>query len=119
MLNSALLYSSAFALQNSTMTNNSSNATNGGADIETAGTKTNPTESTFPKASGTTIGFVQELGSWLKHHQGLLQAILTWLILCVPGNIVTLVLYFKLHSESDMKADEVCMCNCVFLIFNF
>ena len=109
------LYYSAFALQISTMTNNSSNATNGGADIETAGTKTNPTETTFPKASGTTIGFVQELGSWLKHHQGLLQAILTWLILCVPGNIVTLVLYFKLHSESDMKADEVC----VFLMFSF
>ena len=109
------LYSLAFALQISTMTNNSSNATNGGADIETAGTKTNPTETTFPKASGTTIGFVQELGSWLQHHQGLLQAILTWLILCVPGNIVTLVLYFKLHSESDMKADEVC----VFLIFSF
>ena len=101
------------------MTNNSSNNTNGGAGIETD-TKKNPTETAFlPKASGTTIGFVQELGSWLKHHQGLLQAILTWLILCVPGNIVTLVLYFKLHSESDMKADEVCMCNCVFLIFNF
>ena len=93
------------------MTNNSSNDTNGGAGIETAGTKTNPTVETtltFPEASSTTIGFIQELVSWFKHHQGLLQAILAWFILCVPGNIVTLVLYFKLHSESDLKAEEVC-----------
>ena len=36
--------------------------------------------------------------SWIKSHQVFIQALLVWGVLCLPGNIVTLILYDQVNS---------------------
>ena len=36
--------------------------------------------------------------SWIKSHQVFIQALLVWGVLCLPGNIVTLILYDFVNS---------------------
>ena len=52
------------------------------------------------KPSWSTINFGQGIFSWLKNHQVLLQAIFVWILICLPGNVVTLVFYVRLHYYS-------------------
>ena len=46
-----------------------------------------------------TIELCEIVLSWIKDHQVLLQAIFVWMIICLPGNIVTFVLYLQLHHQ--------------------
>ena len=46
-----------------------------------------------------TIELCEIVLSWIKDHQVLLQAIFVWMIVCLPGNIVTFVLYLQLHHQ--------------------
>jgi hypothetical protein len=46
--------------------------------------------------------------AWIKSHQVFLQAVVVWLALCLPGNIVTLVLYQRVNNDSS-TANEVCL----------
>ena len=65
-------------------------------------TGTETEDQTLPstKPSWSTIDFGQGIFSWLKNHQVLFQAILVWIIICLPGNVVTLAFYVRLHYYS-------------------
>ena len=55
-----------------------------------------------------TIEFCGIIVSWIKDHQVLLQAIFVWMIICLPGNIVTFVLYLQLHNQhQDLTQNQV------------
>lgn len=41
------------------------------------------------------------LFNWIKSHQALIQAIVALLILCLPGNLVTLTLYRQIHNAAE------------------
>lgn len=45
---------------------------------------------------------------WIKSHQVFIQAIIVWMLMCLPYNIVTLVLYGKVTSSgSDLATDNI------------
>ena len=44
--------------------------------------------------------------TWLKSHQVLVQALMVWIVLCLPGNVVTLVLFGKVSNTSMISNDS-------------
>ena len=56
---------------------------------------------------------------WIKSHQVFIQAIIVWMLVCLPYNIVTLVLYGKVTSNSASDLKVTCLIFPLFEIFIF
>ena len=56
---------------------------------------------------------------WIKSHQVFIQAIIVWMLVCLPYNIVTLVLYGKVTSNSASDLKVTCLIFTLFEIFIF
>ena len=48
--------------------------------------------------------------SWIKRYSFLIATILVWLILCVPQNVVTLVMYFDPQDFQDSRTQKNFTC---------
>ena len=50
------------------------------------------------------------LKSWIKRYSFLIATFLAWLILCVPQNVVTLVMYFHPQDFQDSRTQKNFTC---------